>query len=124
MVARVVIVVALAFAVAGAAPASGATALMPDLGMAKLSTVTLDTTTIPGHRLLRYTAVMVNIGKGRLEVRGSRPSTSSQMTVKQRIYNTGGGHTDSATSIAMQYAGDGHDHWHSLDMEGGTLAPC
>ena len=44
------------------------------------------------------------------------------MTVKQRIYNTGGGHTDSATSIAMQYAGDGHDHWHSLDMEGGTLA--
>jgi hypothetical protein len=22
----------------------------------------------------------------------------------------------------MQYAGDGHDHWHSLDMEGGTLA--
>ena len=122
MVARVVIVVALAFAVAGAAPASGAAALMPDLGMAKLSTVTLDTTTIPGHRLLRYTAVMVNIGKGRLEVRGSRPNTSSQMTVKQRIYNTGGGHTDSATSIAMQYAGDGHDHWHSLDMEGGTLA--
>ena len=84
MVARVVIVVALAFAVAGAAPASGATALMPDLGMAKLSTVTLDTTTIPGHRLLRYTAVMVNIGKGRLEVRGSRPNTSSQMTVTQR----------------------------------------
>ena len=122
MVARVVIVVALAFAVAGAAPASGATALMPDLGMAKLSTVTLDTTTIPGHRLLRYTAVMVNIGAGRLEVRGSRPDTSSQMTVKQRIYNTGGGHTDRATSIAMQYAGDGHDHWHSLDMEGGTLA--
>jgi hypothetical protein len=122
VIARVVIVVALAFVVAGAAPASGATALMPDLGMAKLSTVTLDTTTMPGHRLLRYTAVMVNIGAGRLEVRGTRPDTSSQMTVKQRIYNTGGGHTDRATSIAMQYAGDGHEHWHSLDMEGGTLA--
>ena len=76
----------------------------------------------PGHRLLRYTAVMVNIGAGRLEVRGSRPDTFSQMTVKQRIYNTGGGHTDRVTSIAMQYAGDGHEHWHSLDMEGGTLA--
>ena len=122
MIARVVIAVALAFVVAGAAPASAATALLPDLGMAKLSTVTLDTTTMPGHRLLRYTAVMVNIGAGRLEVRGSRPDTFSQMTVRQRIYNTGGGHTDRVTSIAMQYAGDGHDHWHSLDMEGGTLA--
>ena len=122
MIARVVIAVALGFVVAGAAPASGATALMPDLGMAKLSTVTIDTTTMPGHRLLRYTAVMVNIGAGRLEVRGSRPDTTSPMTVKQRIYTTGGGHTDGATSIAMQYAGDGHEHWHSLDMEGGTLA--
>jgi hypothetical protein len=82
VVARVVIVVAVAFAVAGAASASAATALMPDLGMAKLSTVTVDTTTIPGHRLLRYTAVTVNIGKGRLEVRGSRPDTSNQMTMK------------------------------------------
>src|SRR3954454_7174876 len=95
---------------------------MPDLGMAKLSTVTLDTTTIPGHRLLRYTAVMVNIGPGRLELRGSRLDTSSQLTVKQRIYNTGGGHFDFATLIVMQYADDGHEHWHSLDMEGGTLA--
>jgi len=48
VIARVVIVVALALVVAGAAPASAATALMPDLGMAKLSTVTLDTTTMPG----------------------------------------------------------------------------
>ena len=60
-----------------AAPASNAINLAPDLGMAKLSTVTLDTTTLPGHRLLRYTAVMVNIGAGRLEVRGTRPDTSS-----------------------------------------------
>ena len=43
------------------------------------------------------------------------------MKVVQRIYSSGGGHTDVPTSIAMQYAGDGHDHWHSLDMEGGTL---
>lgn len=121
MVARVAIVVALAFGAAGAAPAAGAQALLPDLGMAKLSIIRIDTTTMPGHKLLRYTAVMANVGAGRLEVRGSRPDTSSQMTVRQRIYDSAGGHTDSATSIAMQYAGDGHEHWHSVDMEGGKL---
>ena len=43
------------------------------------------------------------------------------MTVVQRIYNTDGSYTDRPTSIAQQYAGDGHDHWHSLNMEGGAL---
>jgi hypothetical protein len=106
---------------AQAPAAGGAETLLPDLGMAKLSTVTLDTTTMPGHRLLRYTAVMVNIGAGPLEVRGSRPDTSSSMTVVQRLYDTAGGSTDQPTAIGMQYAGDGHNHWHSLDMEGGAL---
>lgn len=104
-----------------ASPAVGAQALLPDLRMAKLTTIKLDTTTRPGHRLLRYTATMVNIGPGALEVRGSRPDTSSTMSVVQRIYNDDGTHTDVAKPIAMQYAGDGHEHWHSLNMEGGRL---
>jgi hypothetical protein len=89
--------------------------------MAKLSTVTLDTTTLPGRRLLRYTAVMVNAGQGSPEVRGSRPDTANQMTVVQRIYNTDNSFTDVPTSIVQRYAGDGHVHWHSLNMEGGAL---
>jgi hypothetical protein len=118
---RILAIVVLALGLGGAVPAGGAQAVLPDLGMAKLSTVTLDTTTIPGHRLLRYTAVMVDVGQGSLEVRGSRPDTTSQMTVVQRIYNTDNSFTDASTSIAQQYAGDGHNHWHSLDMEGGKL---
>lgn len=121
MTRRILAITVLAFGLVGAAPAGGAQAVLPDMGMAKLSTVTLDTTTLPGHRLLRYTAVMVNVGQGSLEVRGSRPDTASQMTVVQRIYNTDNSFTDVPTSIAQQYAGDGHNHWHSLNMEGGGL---
>ncbi len=121
MTRRILAIAVLALGLGGAAPAGGAQAVLPDLGMAKLSTVTLDTTTLPGHRLLRYTAVMVDIGQGRLEVRGSRPATTSQMTVVQRIYNTDNSFTDVPTTIAQQYAGDGHQHWHSLNMEGGGL---
>jgi hypothetical protein len=105
----------------GSAPAVGADALLPDMAMAKLSTVRLDTTTMPGHRLLRYTAVMVDIGAGPLEVRGTRPDTSHSMTVVQRVYDSTGGFVDQPTTIDQQYAGDGHNHWHSLDMEGGRL---
>jgi len=89
--------------------------------MARLTTVKLDTTTMPGHRLLRYTATMVNVGPGALEVRGSRASTSGSMAVVQRIYNDDGTFSDVSKPISMQYAGDGHFHWHSLNMEGGRL---
>ena len=70
---------------AGASPAAGAQVVLPDLRMAKLTTIRLDTTTMPGHRLLRYTATMVNVGPGALEVHGSRASTTSGMAVVQRI---------------------------------------
>jgi hypothetical protein len=103
----------------GASPASGAQVVLPDLRMAKLTTIRLDTTTMPGHRLLRYTATMVNIGPGALEVRGSRASTSDRIAVVQRVYNDDGTFSDVSKPITMQYAGDGHDHWHSLNMEGG-----
>ena len=122
MIRRLAAVVVLAVALAAAPPAAGAQQMLPDLAMAKLSTIRLDTTTMPGHRLLRYTAVMVDIGAGPVEVRGSRSSSSGKMTVVQRIYDSAGGHTDVPTTIAMQYAGDGHEHWHSLNMEGGSLA--
>lgn len=117
-----------AFAAAAAAtmivaPAAAASQLLPDLGMARLSGFSIDTTTISGHKLLRYTARMVNVGAGPLELRGSRPSTSTaDMTVTQRVYTTGGGFVDKSTPLVMFYAGDGHDHWHTKDIEGGVLA--
>src|ERR687887_342739 len=108
---------------AAAAPGAAASSLLPDLGMAKLSTITIDTTTMPGHRLLRYTAVMVNVGAGPLELVGSRPDTSTpDMQVVQRISNSSGGSTTTPVATTMFYAGDGHNHWHTKDIEGGHLS--
>jgi hypothetical protein len=112
-----------AIATAAIPATASATQLLPDLGMKKLSKVTLDTTTMPGHRLLRYTAVLVNVGAGPLELIGTRPDTSTpEMSVVQRIYDGQGGSTDVPVKTTMFYAGDGHNHWHTKDIESGTLA--
>jgi hypothetical protein len=95
---------------------------LPDLGMAPLTDISIDTATIPGRRLLRFTTVIVNVGQGPFETIGSRPGTStSQMTVRQRIYNDAGGARDVSTPTVMFFAGDGHDHWHVRDAEGYEL---
>ena len=125
MTKRIVVMAALiAAGLAAGAPAAGAATLRrPDLGMAKLSTISIDTTTRPGRRLLRYTAVMVDVGAGPLELIGSRPDTSTAtMSVVQRTYDTAGGYVDTPVGTTMFYSGDGHNHWHTSDIEGGTLA--
>jgi hypothetical protein len=108
---------------AGTAPASAAAdPLLPDLGMAQVSGVKIDTTTMPGHTLLRYTAIMVDVGTGPLELIGSRPDTSTPtMSVVQRIQDSSGTSSDVPVATTMFYAGDGHNHWHTQDIEGGWL---
>lgn len=103
--------------------ASAAAQLLPDLGMASVTTVTIDTTTIPGHRLLRYEARIVNVGAGAFEADGSRPDTTvSDVPISQRVFDDGGGSADvPITGTTMFWAGDGHNHWHIRDMESGTL---
>lgn len=44
------------------------------------------------------------------------------MSVVQRIYDDQGGSTDVPVNTTMYYAGDGHNHWHTKDIESGTLA--
>jgi hypothetical protein len=107
------------------APAAGSP-LLPDLRMAKLTHIRLDTTTIPGHRLLRYTAEMVNTGAGPFEVHGSRPDTSTaHLAVQQWVYD-GAGNVAQKIDIPesdtfIYWAGDGHNHFHIADLEDGTL---
>jgi hypothetical protein len=68
------------------------------------------------HRLLRFTAIMTNVGPGPFEIRGSRTSTSTPtMSVRQAIGNDAGGERTIATSAVLQWAGDGHNHWHAID---------
>ena len=103
----------------GRPPVAGAAAdRLPDLGMARLRDLSIDTTTRPGRRLLRFTTIIVNIGAGPFETIGRRPDTATdQMAVAQRIYNSAGSYREVRTPTVMFWAGDGHDHWHVRDVE-------
>jgi Lysyl oxidase len=114
----VTLTVALALALNQPSAAVAAADRLPDLGMARLRDLSVDTTTTPGRRLLRFTTVIVNVGAGPFETIGSRASTSTaQMTVRQRIFNDAGSYREVRTPAVMFWAGDGHDHWHVRDVE-------
>ncbi len=87
---------------------------LPDLGIAQLSDIRIDTSS--GRRLLRFTTVIVNVGDGPFEVRGSRSSTTAPMSGHQCLYD-GTTCTLQSTSVAMQWSGDGHNHWHVTGLQ-------
>ena len=102
--------------------AAGGADFLPDQAMTNLRSFHVDTTTIPGHTLLRFTTESVNIGAGPLELRGSRPNTStSTMSVVQRIYDDSGGFRSVSVPSFMFWAGDGHNHWHVNDFVSSEL---
>ncbi len=99
------------------APSVGAASdRLPDLAMARLNHVQIERT--EGRSLLRFDAVIVNVGAGSFELHGSRPTTETDMTtVTQRIYDDAGGSRFVPTTAQMYWSGDGHDHWHARDLE-------
>ena len=114
----VVTMVATALILSPAGSAVGASDRLPDLGMGQLANLSIDTTTISGHRLLRFRTLIANVGAGPFETIGTRPDASvSEMTVTQRIYDDTGSYRDKTTPAVMFYSGDGHDHWHVRDAQ-------
>ncbi len=107
------------------APAGGASAAsdrLPDLAMAKLRHIVTDYD--GSRRLLRFSAIIVNVGAGPMEVRSRRSSTSSAWTSQQVIYDdAGGSRTVDTPSVQLVYGGDGHNHWHVKDLERYSLVP-
>ena len=92
--------------------------------MRTVTKVAIDETTLAGHRLLRYTARIVNAGVGPFEVRASRPDTGrALMPVTQNIHQSDGSIVASPTATSLVWGGDGHNHWHVVDLEGGDLVP-
>lgn len=131
LLAAVVGVLGLVATLAAALPAGSAPVdRLPDLDMARLTDLRVETTS-DGRKRLRYTAVVVNIGSGPFELRATRPdTTSSSWTPVQRIYDSEGGFRDvPAPSSQFVFAanppefggGDGHNHWHVLDLETADL---
>jgi hypothetical protein len=102
---------------------------LPDLRMAKprdLRLVRVRSGALKGHRLLRFTTILVNEGRGPMDVVGKRPCRSTSrcptMTVRQRIRRTDGSWTSIATKARMRFeVGDHHRHWHVVDFEGYRL---
>ena len=121
-IAAAVLVAAAMASVTGSGAAAAATDRLPDLGMAPLRDLSIDTVTLPGHRLLRFTTTIVNLGSGPFETIGSRPDTATaEMSVSQRIFDDAGSYRDVPVPTVMFWAGDGHDHWHVRDVEGYEL---
>ena len=95
----------------GARPVVAATDRLPDLRMANLTSFRTENS--GGERRLRFTTIMTNEGAGPLEVRGSRASLSeAHLETTQAIYDTDGGVRLVDSRALMEYAEDGHDHWH------------
>ena len=105
-----------AFTAAGgafAAPVAAADRL-PDMQAERPTEVHI--TVANGRRLLKFTAVMVNVGDGAMEVLGRRSSSLDPWTVTQVVYDDVSGSRRVETDAHLVYAGDGHDHWHVRKM--------
>ena len=112
---RIVIALAGLALVVQALPAGAAAApvdRLPDLAMGRPLEMRL-VRTADGHRRLRFTSLILNLGKGPFETLGYRKSLKTKtMPIRQRIYDSAGGHRTVVTTAVAKYAGDGHNHWH------------
>ncbi len=118
MVFIVGVLVAAGTSVATARPATASSGLQPDLAMAPLGEFRIEV--VNGRRLLRFTAMMVNVGEGHFELRGSRAGTAEPMHMRQVFFGstsrTAPVISEVLTDAVASYAGDGHNHWHVDEM--------
>ena len=111
----------MAIVAALAAPsAASAHDVLPDLGMARLQDFKVEK--MGPQTILRYSAIVVNVGAGRFQLDGTRTASSgSGMEVAQRVAGSDGTYRLQATGAQMYFAGDGHHHWHVADLEDSVL---
>jgi len=76
-----------------------------------LYTTRLDTTTIPGTTLLRFSTATANNGMGRLEIRGGAIISPTQRQVNQRIYRSDGTFYDRFAGTFTYHSSHGHVHF-------------
>lgn len=122
---------AFAITVLAASPSVRATTtddwLLPDLVMLQPTEFHLEKKP-KGGRWLRFSTIIANIGPGVFDVYGYEPNgttitSSSRLAVTQRFQDSAGAFTEFKREPAeMFYAGDGHAHWHVLNLQSWTLA--
>jgi hypothetical protein len=95
--------------------------LLPDLTMAPIEDVWVDHSPA-GGRFLRFAATMANVGAGPLELREPRSALgAAEPAMRQVIHTSTGGSREVSGNVRMEYAGDGHDHWHAVGIMGYEL---
>jgi hypothetical protein len=70
-----------------------------------------------GKKLLRFTTVAVNMGPGTFQLYGYDPINGQArigetLNVRQQIKHTDGSFETVETNAKMNWASDGHEHWH------------
>ena len=99
-----------------------ADALLPNLVMEPLAEWRVELRN--DRRLLRVTTIFSNYGVGPMELTGSRADTSQPtMSMTQIVHLPGGDTVEVLTPVRAEYAGDGHDHWHSQRVVTMELTP-
>lgn len=107
--------VAVALAVAEPARTAGPL-LLPDLRMAQLAD--LNVVNASGRLQLRFSATIVNVGQGPMELSATRTDAASPFDVSQKLYDGSGGSVLSTVPGAtLVWGGDGHSHWHVRNLE-------
>ena len=120
----VTLAAALAVATFGVAtPVAAANDLLPDLKMAEIYNVKIETVGA-GRVRLRFGTIVWNVGDGPLEVRAGEREHRVMSGVTQWVYTQGGGgHPSTPPGAAAFYSGDGHNHWHVQTFIVITLFP-
>jgi hypothetical protein len=74
-----------------------------------------------GRRLLRFTTIIVNIGRGPFQLSGydddGFAAKKDILSVNQQILEPDGTFSRHRTDATMFWSGDGHDHWHVTDLQ-------
>jgi len=75
-----------------------------------------------GRRVLRFTSIVVNVGRGPFQVTGYDPKDAEAgrrdiLAVRQQILEADGTFSNHPTTATMFWSGDGHDHWHVTDIQ-------
>jgi hypothetical protein len=98
--------------------------LLPDLRMAKPRSIRIQmaaTDDGPDRRLLRFSGIILNLGEGPFVVKGTRACATDAcptMTTRQRIKRSNGTWRRVASPAIARYdVGDGHRHWHVMEVE-------
>lgn len=98
------------------APLALAHSLYPDLKTATypLRSNRIDTTTLPGRVLLRFSNGVANVGKGRLELKGGSINGNGTRNVYQRIYSSHGGFTSRLAGSFTYHPEHSHTHFNNV----------